>query len=51
MIKVQDLGGLGRFTVQLWGGSASRAAVLGRVLGRFWEQVLRTGFDTPSTTV
>ena len=35
MRKVRRLGGLGRFTPQLLGGSASRAAVLGRVLGSF----------------
>ena len=43
MRKVQDLGGLGRFTPQLLGGSAAEAVALGTW---FWEvlgQVLGLG--------
>ena len=54
MTKVRHLGGQNMLWVIFWGGSASRAVVLGRVFRAVLQvlgQVLAELVDTPSTTV
>ena len=51
MIKVRGTWGPRQISGEFRGGSAAEAVVLGRVLEELWEQVLRTGSDTPGTTV